>query len=237
MIRREIRELIDLVKFDYEHSLSFIDGVVRVSIGIRTIAMAGCLALLVAAMQTEQAFLAGFSLLAAAALGAQDAYHGWLYAEARDHVGRMEALIDAYYRQIQGGASEARELQLLKRLRKHSIGSRPSLFGPTPPRSRARQAEWRGETTPVARVAAHLRIASLVTASSTVVKSARPRIVYALLYPLLAAISLAVVVVLLLGPGKSNDAGQAIRVCVACGARAEIFDMKGAPLEIGRDQR
>jgi hypothetical protein len=213
----EIKQLIDVVKFDYQNSLGFIDGVVRVSIGIRTIAMAGCLALLAAALQTDQVVLAVFALLTSVAFGIQDAYHGWLYAEARSRAKKMEALLDGYYRQLQGGASEAGERQLLKNLRKHRIGLKPSLSGPVPPRSRARQAEWRGETNQVTRAAARLRLSWLVTSSRIIFGQARPRVVYWLLYPLLAAISAAVILVLLCsGPVDHQD--RSLRVCIACKA-------------------
>lgn len=216
MNREEIDELVELVKFDYQHSMAFIDGVVRVSIGLRTIAMAGCLALLAAAMQVDQPFLAFFAFLAAAALGAQDAYHGWLYAEARDHVRKMEDLIGSYYRLVQGKASTAREAELLKQLRKHRIGAKPILEGPGPSRSRARQAVWRGETTSAAKAAAALRIGWLFNSSRTVIAKARPRIVYLLLYPLLALISVAIAAVLLAGDGNGNADGRPLQICVAC---------------------
>lgn len=216
MIRKEIDDLVELVKFDYQHLLGFIDGVIRVSIGIRTIAMAGCLALLAAAMQTDEVVLAVFAFLASVAFGLQDAYHGWLYAEARERASRIERLLDAYYRQLQGKASEARARQLLKQLRRHRIGMKPTLSGPLPPKSRARQAEWRGETTPVTRIAARVRLARLAMAGRTVIAKARPRVVYVLLYPLLALISIAVVLVLLVGSATEETKPRSIHVCIAC---------------------
>jgi hypothetical protein len=229
VVSDEIDALIDLVKFDYEHTLTFIDGVIRVSTGIRTIAMAGCLALLAAAVQSGQTFLAAFALVAALALGAQDAYHGWLYAEARERASRMEKLLDSYYK-LQGHPSQAAQLQLLKRLRRHRIGQRASLFGPSLTKSRERGAEWRKKQTRARRIGARLRIAWLVgrgaafwSASRVIVAKARPRIVYWLLYPLLGAASVAVGAVLLAGGADPPVPSRAIRVCVACGPRAELM--------------
>lgn len=228
MTRGEIEKLIDLVKYDYEHSLGFIDGVVRVSIGIRTVAVAGCLALLAAAVQTDEAILAGFALLASLAFGAQDAYHGWLYAEARERAAEMERLIDAYYRHLQGNTSEVRERQLLKRLRRHRFGAKPTLFGPLPPKSRAVQAEWRGETNPVTRLAAHIRLARLAMAGRVVLVKARPRIVY-LLYPLLGLICIVMLVVLWSGSGSDEGPPRPVRVCIACPSVAAIESHRQEP--------
>jgi hypothetical protein len=215
MMQREIERLIDLVKFDYEHALGFIDGVVRVSIGIRTIAMAGCLALLAAALQTEQVILAAFAFVISIAFWAQDAYHGWLYAEARGRTVEMESLMGDYYRQLQGGASEVRRRQLLKRLRKHQLALKPSLHGPAGPKSRERQAEWRGETSRLTKITLRLRLRLLVVALR-MIRRARPRIVYGLLYPLLAATCIAVFAVLLFGSGTGQDRPRPVQICVGC---------------------
>jgi hypothetical protein len=214
-LRTEIDKLVELVKFDYEHSLGFIDGVVRVSIGIRTIAMAGCLALLVAAVQTGQAYVAGFACAAALALGAQDAYHGWLYAEARQRISEMEKLLDSYYRLVQGSASTSRERELLKRLRRHRFGARPRLSGPAPPLSVTRQVLARRGYGPLPRGRATLDLRRALGAVGTIVGRARPRIVYLLLYPLLSAISLIVVIVLLVGGGPTATAGTT-QICIGC---------------------
>jgi hypothetical protein len=216
----EIDDLIGLVKFDYEHTLSFIDGVVRVSTGIRTIAMAGCLALLAAAMQTEEAFLAWFGLVAALALGIQDAYHGWLYAEARKRVDSMEKLLRDYYK-LQSRTSGTAARQLLKRLRKHRIGQRTSLANPLPPRSHSVGVEWRQKPGILRRVATRLRLVSLWRGTRTVATGARPQVVYGLLYPLLAAATIAVAIILT-GSDGASPTPVTTRLCVACGTEVHL---------------
>lgn len=202
----EIEALVALVKLDYEHTLGFIDGVVRVSTSIRTIATAGWLALIAAAVQTGHGWLAVLASVGVGVLGLQDAYHGWLYAEARKRAVELERLLEGYYKYLQRTTQAGAAADLLKRLHNHRFGQRsrvPSLSrrGVVDPRDAA-LLDWRGRS--------KLRLERGIGAAEnlvTVVVSARPKFFYRYLYlPLVLA---GIAIALLLPGGSDSDDAQA----------------------------
>jgi hypothetical protein len=191
--RTEIDALVDLVKFDYEHTLSFIDGVVRVSTNIRTIATAGWFGLIAAAVQSDEPWLAVLAAIGTLALGLQDAYHGWLYATARKRAYEMEELLEDYYKFIQRAEEQPSVgVQLLKKLRNHRLGQRSHI--PDPARMSSRIAGDR--TLPAAADPIPKRLWRNIRSTASVATGARPKFFYRYLYLPLVLVAIVVAIVL-----------------------------------------
>jgi hypothetical protein len=205
--REEIAALVELVKFDYEHTLSFIDGVVRVSTSIRTIATAGWFALIAAAVQTDESMLAVLAGAGAVTLGLQDAYHGWLYAEGRKRAHRMEGLLEDYYKYLQRvDRQPSTATELLKKLHNHRFGQRsnvPALGKPSRPLDPSVQ-ESNGEESWWTR--AKSRAESAARALSTILTEARPKFFYRWLYLPLVLLAVLVAILISVDNGSKESA-------------------------------
>ena len=130
----EFEALVDLVKFDYERTLSFVDGVVRVSANIRAFAITAWIGLLAAAVQTDDWSLAAIAALAASGFGLLDAYHGSLYTSARSRAYDMEKLLYQYFKYVERKRFDPDVAKdTLKALRRHRLGQLSNL-----PRFKAR---------------------------------------------------------------------------------------------------
>ncbi len=220
MTKPEIDRLIELVQFDYEHTLSFIDGVVRVSTSIRTIATAGWFGLIAAAVQADQPLLALLAAAGVAVLGLQDAYHGWLYAEARGRASEMEGMLDDYYKCVQRGDSAGGlEEDLIKELHNHRIGQRSNTLR-LRPAEEGDQAAPGGQEPKPAYERAWRWTAGSWAAFIRLLTEPRPKFFYRCLYlPLIIAALL--VTVLIDADGGAEQAPRPLRVCIACGPRIQ----------------
>lgn len=97
-------ELIGLVHADYDATRSLIDGVVRTSIALRGVGMTLTLALLGYAV-AHSSFALGLLGLASTWLFLYlDAFHGWLYDEARRRARSIERVLRLRYQQLERGA-------------------------------------------------------------------------------------------------------------------------------------
>lgn len=98
----ETRErLVDLVKLDYEATCSLIDGLVRTSLGLRAAALTLIVALLGFAVERLSWAVALCALGATALFFYLDAFHGWLYAQARQRAREMEHLLSLRYKELE----------------------------------------------------------------------------------------------------------------------------------------
>jgi hypothetical protein len=79
-----------LIELDYEQSLRFIDGVVRISATIRQTTTTAAVALIGLSIQNKSPELAIAAVILGVTLGFMDGYHGWLYKESLRRVTQME---------------------------------------------------------------------------------------------------------------------------------------------------
>jgi hypothetical protein len=96
------QEQIRLVEADYGQTNEFIDGVVGTAGVIRGAGITVWLALVGFAFQQNLFWLAVLGGIVAAVFWLVDGYHGWLYAEAAEHLKRSEWVMSAYYRALGG---------------------------------------------------------------------------------------------------------------------------------------
>lgn len=97
-------ELVALVHADYDATRSMIDGVVRTSIALRGLCVTLTLALLGYAVAHSSFALGGLLALASTWLFLYlDAFHGWLYDEARRRARSVEHVLRLRYKQLERG--------------------------------------------------------------------------------------------------------------------------------------
>ncbi len=101
------QEQIRLVRTDYKRTNEFIDGVVGTAALLRGAAITVWLGLLGFAFQQDLVALAILAAMVAAVFWFVDGYHGWLYAEAADHLRETERATAAYYRALGEDGSPA----------------------------------------------------------------------------------------------------------------------------------
>jgi hypothetical protein len=118
----EARQLAELVKFDYERTMAFIQGVVGVSANVRSIGIGGWFLLVAAAINNQRWELAAIALAAILVFGVIDAYHGWLYAHALDRATDMENALGEYARWLTRTADADLGATALAGLRGHEFG-------------------------------------------------------------------------------------------------------------------
>lgn len=118
-----VKELIDLIKLEYETARSFLDGVVRVSNGLRPVAVALVTALLGFALAKPSWPAALCGLAAVLVFGYLDAYHGWLYTVALSRVSALEGILALRYKQVErDGGDDDVELDVEDALAAHRFG-------------------------------------------------------------------------------------------------------------------
>jgi uncharacterized membrane protein len=119
---REAR-LIELVRADYDATRGFIDSVVLTSTAVRTVGVTVTVALLGYALGNSSVAVAVCALVAIAVFLFLDAYHGWLYDQARRHVRATETVLRLRYRQLEAGDDEPEATPDLERaLASHQLG-------------------------------------------------------------------------------------------------------------------
>lgn len=116
-------ELLALVRADYDATRSMIDGVVRTSIALRGIGMTLTLALLGYAV-AQSSFAIGLLGIASTWLFLYlDAFHGWLYDEARRRARTVEHVVRLRYQQLERGDEDPdAERDLDRALAAHRFG-------------------------------------------------------------------------------------------------------------------
>jgi uncharacterized membrane protein len=116
-------QLIDLVRADYDATRAFIDSVVLTATAVRTVGVTVSLALLGYAVAHSSVAVAVCALVAVALFLFLDAYHGWLYDQARRHVRETEKVLRLRYRQLEAGDDEPEAVADLERaLASHELG-------------------------------------------------------------------------------------------------------------------
>jgi hypothetical protein len=96
-------ELVALVRADYDATRSLIDGVVRTSLALRGLGMTLTLALLGYAVAHTSIALGLLGLASTWLFLYLDAYHGWLYDEARRRARAVERILRLRYKQLERG--------------------------------------------------------------------------------------------------------------------------------------
>jgi hypothetical protein len=85
-------DLLAIVRFDYERSLEFIDGVTKISSTIRQTAATASVALIGLAIQDKSRALGIAAAVLGLVLGLMDGYHGALYSQTLKAVGAAERI-------------------------------------------------------------------------------------------------------------------------------------------------
>jgi hypothetical protein len=102
--------------------LHVVDGFVRVSTNVRTLATTVWVALIAASIQTHDSSLAIVAACALPIFALLDGYHGWLYTQASERAYKMEGLLRDYYKLIQRNEEEIEVNKMLSHLREHKYG-------------------------------------------------------------------------------------------------------------------
>jgi len=90
------RQLVDLIRLDYDSALRAMSGFVGAGAQIRALGVAAWGVVLGLAVRDESALLAGLALLLVALFAYGDAYHAALYRRALSRAITLEGLLDAY---------------------------------------------------------------------------------------------------------------------------------------------
>lgn len=117
------RELVDLVRLDYDAALGSISGFASSGAQLRGIGTAAWGVVLGLAVRDESALLAGLAAVLLVLFAYGDAYHGALYRRSLSRAISLEGLLDAYVDRLGIDAEdpEAR-LRLRARLETHRFG-------------------------------------------------------------------------------------------------------------------
>jgi uncharacterized membrane protein len=116
-------KLLQLVQADYEATRAFIDSVVLTATAIRSVGVTIALAFLGYAVAHSSFAVALSGLVAAVLFLFLDAYHGWIYDQARRRVRRIERILRLRYRQLEAGDDEPEaEADLNQALAAHAFG-------------------------------------------------------------------------------------------------------------------
>lgn len=83
---------LSLIQLDYEQSLRFIDGVVRISATIRQTTATAGVALIGLSIQNKSPEFAIAAIVLGVTMGLMDGYHGWLYNESLRRATQMERI-------------------------------------------------------------------------------------------------------------------------------------------------
>jgi hypothetical protein len=115
--------LVEIVRADHEATSGFIDSVVLTSTAMRSVGVTVVLALLGYAVAHKSFAVALCGFAAVPLFLFLDAYHGWLYAQARKHVRSAETVLRLRYRQLEAGDDEPEAATDLERaLASHRVG-------------------------------------------------------------------------------------------------------------------
>lgn len=101
-----------LIRTDYEQSLRFIDGVVRISSTVRQTTITASLALIGLSIENQSPALAIAAASLGVLMGLLDGYHGWLYSTALARVTSIEGI----FRQEKAVWSRPEDEQIADRL-------------------------------------------------------------------------------------------------------------------------
>jgi hypothetical protein len=118
----QIERLAEWVKFDYERTMETLDGTVRVSANVRTLAIAVWTGLIAAAIQVAEWRLAIVGVWAVAIFALLDGYHGWLYRQCSERAYQMEGLLARCYKLLQRREESHEVDSVLAKLRQHKYG-------------------------------------------------------------------------------------------------------------------
>ena len=130
---QRVVDQLGVIRLDYEQSLRFIDGVVRISSTIRQTTMTAGVALIGLSIQNKSPALALAAVALGLLMGLYDAYHGWLYSRALERVTAMEGILRAEksaYARIDDEAVVTRLEELVDDFRVGPLTNLPR-FGPT----------------------------------------------------------------------------------------------------------
>lgn len=83
---------LSLIQLDYEQSLRFIDGVVRISSTIRQTTTTAAVALIGISLQSKSPEFSIAAIVLGVTMGLMDAYHGWLYNASLQRATQMESI-------------------------------------------------------------------------------------------------------------------------------------------------
>jgi hypothetical protein len=90
------KQLVDLVRLDYDITVRALTGFVSAGAQIRAIGLAAWGVILGLAVRDVSPYLAGLALLVMAMFAYADAYHAALYRQALSRAVKLESLLDAY---------------------------------------------------------------------------------------------------------------------------------------------
>lgn len=167
------RELLRLVEQDHAQTGEFIRSVVGTSATIRGWAVTIWLGLLGFAFDRELPGLAVLAVVVVGAFATIDAYHAHLYVQALSHATRLERIVAAFYTAL---ALSEDDPDALGDFHDELESFRPGLYGSF---RKMRGAEPAGQRR------ARTRVFRTAIAAIVLVRGARPRIFFRVLYPVL----------------------------------------------------
>jgi hypothetical protein len=122
------RELVDLIRLDYDATLRAMTGFVGAGTQIRAIGIAAWGLVLGLGVRDESALLVGLALLLVALFAYGDAYHASLYRRALSRAINLEGLLDAYVDRLGIEAEDAEAiLRTRAKLETHRFGMHRTL--------------------------------------------------------------------------------------------------------------
>lgn len=122
------RQLVDLVRLDYDATLRALTGFVTVGNQIRAIGMAAWGVVIGLGVRGESPLLVGLALLLVLLFAWGDAYHAALYRRALSRAISLEGLLDAYMDRLGVEAEDAEAvLRTRAKLETHRFGMHRSL--------------------------------------------------------------------------------------------------------------
>lgn len=171
------QELIELVERDYAHTGEFIRSVVGTSATVRGWAVTIWLALIGFAFDRPLGELAILAAIVVVAFAIIDAYHARLYVQALAHAARLERVVAAYYSALTLAEDDP---DALDDFHDELDAFRPGLYGSF---RRLGVSEGPVRRDLLARLGRPLRD------TATLVRDARPRVFFSVLYPILFAVA------------------------------------------------
>ena len=117
------RQLVDLIRVDYDSTLRAISGFVTSGSQIRGVGIAAWGVVLGLAVRGGSALLAGLALVLVALFAYADAYHAALYRRALSRAINLEGLLDAYLDRLGIDADDAEAISRTRaKLETHRFG-------------------------------------------------------------------------------------------------------------------